>query len=162
MAIVLGAGAPPETKRLEQTLSDSVETIQNEVIEGDGYAAVNLDALGDGPGFRKVRSSLGVKEMGVNAIVLPAGISTGTHWHERQEEVYFVHQGTLRFTLGENDEHVVTLGPGGVIRVDAQTQRSIANVGDGDAVYICFGAEGGYVGRDGHHREGEPRVRSIE
>lgn len=136
--------------------------VQNDVISGEGFAAGNLDGMGEGPGFRKVRTALDVKQMGVNAIVLPAGIATGTHWHDRQEEVYFVHRGTLRFTLGENDEHSVTLGPGGVIRVDAPTQRSIANVGEDEAVYICFGAEGGYVGRDGRHREGEPRVRTAE
>lgn len=143
-------------------MSDRNTTDQNEVVSGAGFAAGNIDAMGDGPGFRKIRAQLGVSEMGVNAIVLPAGISTGTHWHERQEEVYFVHRGKLRFTLGENDEHAVTLDPGGVIRVDALTQRSIANIGDDEAVYVCFGAEGGYVGRDGKHREGEPRVRPVE
>lgn len=132
------------------------------MITGDGFAAGNLDAMGEGPGFRKVRALLDVKEMGVNAIVMPPGIASGTHWHERQEEVYFVHRGTLTFTLGENDEHSVTLGPGGVLRVDAATQRSIANTGGEEAVYVCFGAHGGYVGRDGMHREGEPRVRTIE
>ena len=139
-------------------MSDSRTTDQHEVVSGDGFAAGNLDAMGEGPGFRKVRALLGVTEMGVNAIVLPPGIGTGTHWHERQEEVYFVHRGTLRFTLGENDEETVTLGPGGVIRV-APTQRSIANIGDDEAIYVCFGAEGGYVGRDGMHREGQPRVQ---
>ena len=131
---------------------------QQEIVEGDGFAAGTLDAMGEGYGFRKVRQALGVTEMGVNAIVLPPGLQTGTHWHERQEEVYFVHQGTLQWTLGENDEHAVTLGPGGMIRVDASTQRSIKNVGDGDAIYVIFGAEGGYVGRDGYHREGEDRI----
>jgi mannose-6-phosphate isomerase-like protein (cupin superfamily) len=135
---------------------------QVEVTEGKGWKAGNLDGMGEGPGFRKVRAQLDVTEMGVNAIILPPGIASGTHWHDRQEEVYFVHEGTLRFTLGENDEETVTLGPGGVIRVAAETQRSIANVGDGDALYICFGAQGGYVGRDGHHREGEPRVKQVE
>lgn len=143
-------------------MSDQGASVQTEVITGDGFAAGGLDGMGEGPGFRKIRALLGVEQMGVNAIVLPPGISTGTHWHERQEEVYFVHRGTLCFTLGENDENSVTLGPGGVIRIDAPTQRSIANVGDDEAVYVCFGAEGGYVGRDGHHREGEPRVRPVE
>ncbi|MBI5309963.1 MAG: cupin domain-containing protein [Actinobacteria bacterium] len=141
-------------------MSNSPET--TEVVTGDGFAAGNLDAMGDGPGFRKIRSQLDVKEMGVNAVVIPPGIASGTHWHERQEEVYFVHRGTLRFALGENDEHSITLGPGGVLRVDAATPRSIANVGDEDAIYVCFGAHGGYVGRDGVHREGEPRVRAVE
>lgn len=132
-----------------------------ETITGDGFAAGSLDSMGQGPGFRKIRKELDVKEMGVNAIVMPPGIASGTHWHDRQEEVYFVHSGELTFTLGENDEHEVTLGPGGVIRVDAQTQRSTSNKGTEDAVYIVFGAHGGYVGRDGNHREGEDRLSPI-
>ncbi len=43
-----------------------------EPIEGDGYALGSLDGLGEGYGFRKIRRELGVKEFGVNAIVLPA------------------------------------------------------------------------------------------
>ncbi len=136
--------------------------LQIEVVEGSGWSAGNVDGMGDGPGFRKVRHELGVTEMGVNAIAMPAGIGSGTHWHERQEEVYFVHRGTLRFTFGEQDDEQVVLGPGGVVRVAPETQRSIANIGDSEALYICFGAAGGYVGRDGHHREGEPRVVEVK
>lgn len=136
--------------------------LQVEVIEGNGWKAGNLDGMGEGPGFRKVRTELGVTEMGVNAIVMPPKVGTGAHWHERQEEVYFVHEGTLRFTLGENDEESVTMGPGGVIRIEAATQRSVANVGDTEATYIVFGSAGGYVGRDGLHREGQPRVVQVE
>lgn len=142
-------------------MSEQNAAVQSEVVSGDGYAAGNISAMGEGPGFRKVRKLLGVNEMGVNAIVMPPGIGSGTHWHERQEEVYFVHQGTVRFTLGENAEQTITLGPGGVLRVDASTHRSMANPGEVDAIYICFGAEGGYVGRDGQHVEGEPRVTTI-
>jgi mannose-6-phosphate isomerase-like protein (cupin superfamily) len=135
---------------------------QVEVAEGAGWKAGNVDGMGEGPGFRKVRSELGVTEMGVNAIAMPSGIGSGTHWHERQEEVYFVHRGTLRFTFGEADDEQVVLGPGGVVRVAPETQRSIANVGGEEALYICFGAAGGYVGRDGCHREGQPRVVELE
>jgi mannose-6-phosphate isomerase-like protein (cupin superfamily) len=130
-----------------------------DVTSGNGFAAGNLDAMGEGAGFRKIRRELDVKELGVNAIVLPAGYGTGTHWHDEQEELYFVHQGTVQFTLGKNNEETVTLGPGGVIRVDAPTERSIKNVGDVDAVYVAVGSKGGYVGRDAHAREGEARVR---
>ena len=41
------------------------------MVEGDGYAVANLEALGDGPGFRKVRKELGVTAFGVNGIELP-------------------------------------------------------------------------------------------
>ena len=118
-----------------------------EVTQGDGYAVANLDSLGEGPGFRKVRRQLDVSEFGVNAIVIPAGYAGPAHYHDEQEELYFVHAGTLQFTFGDGGEF--TLGPGGLARVDAATHRKVKNVGDEDAVYVCVGAKGGYVGRDG-------------
>ena len=65
------------------------------VKSGTGWAACGLEDLGDGPGFRKVRRALGVSAFGVNAIVLPPGADTGSHFHEQQEELYFVHRGTI-------------------------------------------------------------------
>ncbi len=123
-----------------------------EVTQGDGYAVGNIDAMGEGPGFRKVRRELDVAEFGVNAIVIPAGYETPGHYHDEQEELYFVHSGTLQFTFGEDESF--TLGPGGLARVDASTHRRMKNVGDGEAVYVCVGAKGGYVGRDGQPVEG--------
>jgi uncharacterized cupin superfamily protein len=125
----------------------------NEVVEGDGYALGNIDALSEGPGFRKVRRALGVTAFGVNAIELPPGYETGRHFHERQEELYFVHRGRIEMTF--NDESTYVLGPGGAARVDAATVRKIKNVGDEPAVYLVVGGEGGYVGRDGRLPEGE-------
>ena len=130
------------------------------MVSGDGYAVASLDDMGDGPGFRKVRRELDVKEFGVNAIVLPAGIATGAHYHDRQEELYFVHQGEIEIEFGDGTKH--RIGPGGMARVDAPTHRAIANVGSGDAVYVVVGAEGGYVGRDGQMPEGEDgRIRQT-
>jgi mannose-6-phosphate isomerase-like protein (cupin superfamily) len=126
------------------------------VTQGKGYAAGNVDSMGDAPGFRKIRRVLGVTAFGINAIVLPAGIETGTHWHDEQEEVYFVHRGEVEFVFGDSD--TVRLGPGGVVRVDAATRRKIRNVGTGDAVYVIVGGKDGYVGRDGRAPEGEQRV----
>jgi mannose-6-phosphate isomerase-like protein (cupin superfamily) len=130
------------------------------VTEGNGYAVANLDDLGDGPGFRKVRKGLGVTAFGVNAIVLPVGIETGFHYHDTQEELYFVHRGTIEMEFG--DGAVEKLGEGGLARVDAATVRKIRNAGDVDAVYVCAGGKDGYVGRDGRVREGEEqRVKAI-
>ena len=117
------------------------------VEHGDGWSLGTLDDLGDGPGFRKIRSELGVTEFGVNAVVLPAGFRAPPHKHERQQEIYFVHQGTLEFEFAGGAKH--RLGPGGIARVDAQTVRRIGNVGDGEAIYVSVGGDGGYVGRDG-------------
>ncbi len=127
-----------------------------EVVEGEGYAAANIDGIGEGPGFRKIRRALGVTAFGINAIVLPPGIETGFHYHEEQEETYFVHRGTVEFLFGDNSK--IVLGPGGVVRVDAETHRKIKNIGDEDAVFVIAGGKGGYVGRDGRLPEGEQRV----
>ena len=60
------------------------------------------------------------------------------------------------------DGAVQVLGEGGMARVDAATVRKIRNVGEGDAVYLCAGGKGGYIGRDGRVRPGEEqRVRAL-
>jgi uncharacterized cupin superfamily protein len=125
----------------------------NEVVEGDGFAVANVDALANGPGFRKVRRALGVTAFGVNAIELPPGYETGRHFHDEQEELYFLYRGRIELTL--NDEATFELGPGGLARVDAATVRKIKNVGDEPAVYLVTGGKDGYVGRDGRVPDGE-------
>ncbi len=130
------------------------------VTQGDGYAVASLSDLGDGPGFLKVRKGLGVTAFGVNAIVLPAGVETGFHFHDEQEELYFVHRGTIDIEFGDGSVH--RLGEGGMARVDAATPRKIRNAGDVEAVYLCAGGKDGYVGRDGRLPEGEEeRVRAL-
>jgi mannose-6-phosphate isomerase-like protein (cupin superfamily) len=125
------------------------------VVEGDGYAlAPDLDALGEGYGFRKVRRELGVTAFGVNAIVLPPGYETGRHFHEEQEELYFIHRGRVAVEFGDGTTH--ELGPGGLVRVDHATVRKFRNLSDSeDAVYLVAGGKDGYVGRDGRLPEGE-------
>jgi mannose-6-phosphate isomerase-like protein (cupin superfamily) len=123
------------------------------VRRGDGYAVGALEDLGEGPGFRKVRKGLDVTAFGVNAIVLPPGIETGFHAHDIQEELYFVHRGTLEMEFG--DGSCERLEAGSFARVDADTMRRVRNVGPEDAVYVCVGGKGGYVGRDGRAPEGD-------
>jgi uncharacterized cupin superfamily protein len=119
----------------------------NEPIKGDGWTVSSIDDLGEGPGFRKVRSALGVTEFGVNAIVVPPGFTSRRHYHERQQELYLVLEGELEFEL---DDARHTVGPGGLVRVDAPTVRSLRNTSETEeALYFCVGAQGGYVGRDG-------------
>jgi quercetin dioxygenase-like cupin family protein len=126
------------------------------VTVGEGYAVGTLDDLGGGPGFRKVRKGLGVTAFGVNAIVMPAGYESGMHFHDEQEELYFVHRGTLEIEFGDGSVH--RLEEGALARVDAATVRKLRNVGEGDAIYLCAGGKDGYVGRDGRLPEGETRV----
>ena len=126
-----------------------------EVVEGDGWAVANVDALGEGPGFRKVRRELGVTAFGVNAIEIPGGYETGRHFHDEQEELYVVLRGRIEISFGDGASHV--LGPGGLARVDTSTVRKIRNLGEDPALYLVTGAKDGYVGRDGRQPEGETR-----
>jgi uncharacterized cupin superfamily protein len=121
---------------------------------GSGWAVGSIDGMGEGPGFRKVRTELGVTAFGVNAIVIPPGYTSRRHLHERQEELYFVHSGELEFTFGDDERQL--LGAGGFARVDPSTVRSVRNTSDTeDAVYVCIGGAGGYVGRDGLVPDGD-------
>ena len=115
--------------------------------QGEGYAVGSLDDLGEGYGFRKVRRGLDVTAFGVNAIVLPPGYDAGSHFHDEQEELYFVHRGTIEMRFGDGSKHV--LGEGSFARVDAATVRGIRNPSEEDAVYVIVGGKDGYVGRDG-------------
>jgi mannose-6-phosphate isomerase-like protein (cupin superfamily) len=65
---------------------------------------------------------------------------------ERQDELYFVHQGTARFDI---DGDSVELGPGAIVHVESTTPRQATNVGTEDLVLLIVGGKGGYVGRDG-------------
>jgi mannose-6-phosphate isomerase-like protein (cupin superfamily) len=110
------------------------------------HAFGSLDELGDGYGFRKIRGALGVTAFGVNAIVMPPGAEGIHHFHDTQDELYFVHQGTARF---EVDGEVHELGPGGLCHVESTTPRKFANAGNDDLVVVIIGGKGGYVERDG-------------
>ena len=132
----------------------------HDVVEGQGFAVANVDALGDRYGFRKIRRELGVQAMGMNAIAIPPGYETGRHYHEEQEETYFIHRGTVEMTFGDGTSHV--LGPGGIARVDAPTVRKLKNVGEDDALYFVVGGKDGYVGRDGKMPEGETSPRGSQ
>jgi uncharacterized cupin superfamily protein len=110
-----------------------------------GYGVTTIDEL---PGFiRSIRRPLGVTAFGVNAIVLPPGTEWFKHWHEQQDELYFVHRGRAGFAVdGERFE----LGPGNVVHVEAATPRQLWNAGDDELVVLAVGGKGGYVERDGH------------
>ncbi len=90
----------------------------------EGYAVGHLDDLGDGPGFRKVRRGLDVTAFGVNAIVMPPGIESGFHYHDTQEELYFVHRGTIEMEFADGSVH--RMAEGAFARVDAPPRARCA------------------------------------
>ena len=111
------------------------------------HAFSSLDELGDGYGFRKIRQPLGVEAFGVNAIVYPPHYEGPEHYHDTQDELYFVHQGRIRVDVeGESRE----LGPGGLFHCSSTTPRRISNAGDEEAIVFVVGGKDGYVERDGH------------
>jgi uncharacterized cupin superfamily protein len=111
-----------------------------------GYSVNSLDALGEGYGFRKIRKALGVDAFGVNAIVYPPRYEGPNHYHDTQDELYFVHRGTATFVV-DGDEH--TVEEGGLVHVESTTPRSVSNRTDDDLVVLIVGGKGGYVERDG-------------
>ena len=111
------------------------------------HAFSSLDELGEGHGFRKIRTALGVEAFGVNAIVFPARYEGPEHYHDTQDELYFVHRGRIRVDVaGESRE----LGAGGLFHCGSTTPRRISNIGDEDAIIFIVGGKDGYVERDGH------------
>jgi mannose-6-phosphate isomerase-like protein (cupin superfamily) len=113
-----------------------------------GYTFSSLDELGDGYGFRKVRRELGVTAFGVNGVVMPPGFEGFLHYHETQDELYFVHRGRARVEVGGETRE---LGEGGLLHAESRTPRRVSNASESeDLVLLVIGGKGGYVERDGH------------
>jgi mannose-6-phosphate isomerase-like protein (cupin superfamily) len=111
------------------------------------HAFSSLDELGDGAGFRKVRAALGVTAFGVNAVVYPPHFEGFHHYHDTQDELYFVHRGRVQVEVeGETRE----LGEGGLFHAESTTPRKVSNPFDEEAVLLAIGGKDGYVERDGH------------
>jgi mannose-6-phosphate isomerase-like protein (cupin superfamily) len=141
----------------------SLERYEREIYEDPvnssaNYAISSIDELGDGPGFRKVRSALGIEAFGVNAVVYPPHFEGFPHYHDTQDELYFVHSGTAKVEV-DGEERI--LGPGGLFHVESTTPRKIASIGDEELVMLVIGGKGGYVERDGHVTSDEDLERRI-
>ena len=111
------------------------------------HAFGTIEELGSGYGFRKVRQALGVEAFGVNVIVMPPGYEGFFHYHDTQDELYFVHAGTAKV---EVDDEAREIGAGGLFHVTSTTPRRVSNGGSEDLVMLVVGGKGGYVSRDGH------------
>jgi mannose-6-phosphate isomerase-like protein (cupin superfamily) len=113
-----------------------------------GYSFSSVDELGDGYGFRKVRRALGITAFGANVIVYPPGYEGFHHWHDEQDELYFVHRGRARVEVGDEVREV---GEGGLLHVESTTPRLVSNASETeDLVLLVLGGKDGYVERDGH------------
>ena len=111
-----------------------------------GHSFSSLDELGEGYGFRKVRRGMGVTAFGVNGIVMPPNFEGFLHYHDLQDELYFVHSCTARVEV-DGEERL--LGPGGLFHCESTTPRRVSNGGDDDLVLLVVGGKDGYIERDG-------------
>jgi mannose-6-phosphate isomerase-like protein (cupin superfamily) len=112
-----------------------------------GYAFGSIDELGEGYGFRKIRAALEITAFGVNAVVMPPGFEGFLHFHEQQDELYFVHRGRALVEIGGETRE---LGEGGLLHVESTTPRRVSNASDTeDLVLLVVGGKDGYVERDG-------------
>ena len=102
-----------------------------------GYAKGSIDEMGEGPGFRRIRRELGVTAFGVNALIYPPGQEGFLHYHDEQDELYFVHRGRARFEVGGDS---FELDPGGVVHVESTTPRRFTSIGAEDLVMLVVGA----------------------
>ena len=123
-----------------------------DVTLGEGYSVSSIDRLGEGYGFRKIRTPMGITAFGANSVVLPPDYPTRNHFHDEQEELYFVHKGAIEFAFGDGTTHRVE--EGGLVWAAPHTIRQLRSVGDQDAVYVAVGGKNGYVPRDGRPASG--------
>ena len=123
------------------------------------YRFATIDELGTGPGFHKVRAPLGIDAFGANVLVMPPHFEGFEHYHDVQDELYFVHSGTARIEVGGETRE---LGPGSLFHCQSTVPRKISNPGDEELVMLIVGGKNGYIERDGHlvdpERDGERRA----
>ncbi len=93
---------------------------------------------------------------GVNALVLPPQYPGFPHYHETQDELYFVHRGRVRVEVGDETRE---LGEGGLFHAESTTPRTVSNPFDEEAIVYIVGGKGGYVERDGHLLNAEDAER---
>ena len=88
--------------------------------------------------------------------MFPPGYIGPEHYHDHQDELYFVHRGTATFAI-DGDEHEV--GEGGLVHVESTTPRRVSNLTEQDLILFIVGGKGGYVERDGQLTGAEELAR---
>jgi mannose-6-phosphate isomerase-like protein (cupin superfamily) len=110
-----------------------------------GTSRTQLDPDGE-ERFVSLRRALGVTSFGINQLVLEPRQRGRIHRHERQEEVYFVLEGTLTLVV-EGEEQAVERGE--LVRVAPEVRRQLVNRGPERVVMVALGGDGEHTGRDG-------------
>ncbi|MDZ7745234.1 MAG: cupin domain-containing protein [Halobacteriales archaeon] len=109
-----------------------------EKISADG-----VESGGMGPADRRgLTDALGASDLAINhySVEPGEGFSGGLHTHIDQEELFYVTEGEVTFTVGyEGDESVVVEADEAIRFAPGEYQTS-ENTGDGEATAIALGA----------------------
>ena len=109
-----------------------------------GVTVAALDRDGE-ERFQSLRRELGVTTFGMNLIRLRPRQQGRIHLHHRQEEVYFVVEGTLTLEV-EGEPRAVPAGS--LARVAPDVRRRLSNRGDELLLVLALGGATPHVGRD--------------
>jgi uncharacterized cupin superfamily protein len=118
----------------------------DQIARGPRWAVVpNIDALGDGM-FRPVRKTLDLTGFGLNVKVMQPGSSSRNHFHTEQQELIFVHAGSIEVEFGDGTQHQV--GETGIVRIDAGEAHVVRVTSQEPAVLVMVGGKDGTVDGD--------------
>lgn len=81
----------------------------------------------------------GLENMRARLWYLEPGDSVSFHYHEEQEELFYVVDGTGHMLVGE-DQDLVEIPEGGMIRPETSTPRQLRNESDDEVTWLAIGA----------------------
>ena len=119
-----------------------------------GYSVTKVDDIpdisGEYPGEMRMSAAadIGNEQLAFMWRRMPpetGGKGSYGHRHGKDEEIYFVIEGTVQFKL---DDEVLDLGPGTVVKCAPEVVRSVWNEGPDDVVLIVVGPRSEDPGAD--------------
>jgi quercetin dioxygenase-like cupin family protein len=118
----------------------------DEIFRGEGWrVATSIDALGDGM-FRRVRHQLDVTAFGINVKVMEPDSSSRLHLHTEQQEVLFVHSGSIKLTFDDGASH--DLRAGAIAVIDPGEAHVVRVTSHEPAILLMMGGKDGVVEND--------------
>lgn len=101
----------------------------------------------------------GLTQFGARVEILSPGASSSyPHWHESEDEMVYVLEGTLTLIEGDHEE-VISAGSAATFVAGTETAHSFVNRSDAPARILVMGTR---APRDRVHYPGEDRVQLIE
>lgn len=101
--------------------------------------------------------ALDLQEMRPRLWRVEPGEKLSYHYHDEQEELFYVVEGTGQMLVGEDEEYV-EIPEGGFIKPGVRTPRSLRNDTDEDVVWLIVGAPPVFEGVlwDEYDEDGRP------